>query len=258
MNSRSAPPRPSRRFRVLASIVLTMRWLLRWRVQIAGTKNLPKTGGAVITWNHHSHVDFVFAAWGPYRARNRPVRILAKASLWSSRWTRWIATFADAVPVERTAASSRRQAFGSATDALASGDLVLVAPEGTISRSLELMRFSTGAVRMAQQAGVPVVPSAGWGSHRLVSYGTKPSLRRAYKLPILVAYGEPIWIGPDEDIRQANDRVRVATQTLLTALQAAYPDGAPSGAWWVPARLGGSAPPSDTVMRQYRRDLSDD
>ena len=47
-------------------------------------------------------------------------------------------------------------------------------PEGTISLDLEPMRGKSGTARLAQQAGVPVVPVGLWGSHRILMKGRKP------------------------------------------------------------------------------------
>jgi hypothetical protein len=40
-------------------------------------------------------------------------------------------------------------------------------------------------------------------------------------------------------------------QLLLDEVQRGYEDGTPAGAWWVPARLGGGAPPHEEVLRAH-------
>lgn len=243
MNDRA--PRPTRGFRLIARLVILFVRAMRWRITVEGLEHVPRRGGAVVTWNHHGHVDFVCTAWGIYRELDRSLRALAKQELWDSPWTRWIVRCVDALPVDRHSDAGRARSFAAAVDALASGELVLVAPEGTISRSFELLAFRSGAVRMAKRAGVPIVPSVSWGSQRLVTYGHGFSLRRGYRIPISVAYGEPIHVGADEDVDDATTRLRAATEVLLHRVQERYPDGAPAGAWWVPARLGGGAPAPD-------------
>jgi 1-acyl-sn-glycerol-3-phosphate acyltransferase len=237
--------RPSWGFRLVARIAIVLVGLARWRITTTGLEHVPRTGGAVVTWNHTGHADFVTTIWPIYRVLGRTARILAKRELWRSVTTRWVVRAVDAVPVDRSRDGDRRAPFAAAVEALDAGDLVVVAPEGTISPSFELLPFRSGAVRMAQQAGVPIVPSVTWGSHRMVTYGHGFSLRRAFFLPVSVRFGPPIDVGPDDDVAEATARVRAAMHTLLDEVQRDYPDGTPAGAWWVPARLGGGAPPPD-------------
>jgi 1-acyl-sn-glycerol-3-phosphate acyltransferase len=129
---------------------------------------------------------------------------------------------------------------------------VLVAPEGGISMSFELQPFRTGAVRMAQRAGVPVIPSVGWGSHRLVTTGRRFSPRRAWRIPVTVRYGPPIEVAVDEDPVACTARLHEVMERMLDEVQRDYPDGTPAGAWWVPARLGGGAPTPTSPLRVRR------
>lgn len=237
--------RPSWGFRVVARIAILLVRLVRWRVTVEGLEHVPRRGGAVLTWNHTGHVDFVFLTWDVYRRLHRQIRFLAKSELWTSPVSRKVVRSVGAVAVDRGSESGRADSFATAVGALRAGDLIGIAPEGTISPSFEPLPFRSGAVRMAKEAGVPVVPSVSWGSHRLVTYGHPFSPRRAWRIPVTVAHGEPIHVGPDDDVNEVTVRLRRATRELLHDVQERYPDGAPSGVWWVPARLGGGAPPPD-------------
>jgi 1-acyl-sn-glycerol-3-phosphate acyltransferase len=245
----AAMRRPHLRFRIVAWLVILAVRLIRWRVRVEGLEHVPRRGGAVVTWNHHGHVDFLVTMLDVYRRLGRSCRYLAKRELWSSPTFGWVPRFADAVPVDRASGTDRERALRRAVDALVDGDLVLVAPEGGISRSFELQPFRTGAVRMAQRAGVPVIPSVSWGSHRLVTTGRPFSPRRAWRIPVTVRYGPPMTVSPDEDPVAATARVHRTMEEMLHDVQRKYPDGAPAGAWWVPARLGGSAPAAATTLR---------
>jgi 1-acyl-sn-glycerol-3-phosphate acyltransferase len=143
------------------------------------------------------------------------------------------------IPVDRGAGSA---ALDHAVTALRRGELVGVLPEQTISPSFELLPFKTGAARMAQLAGVPIVPAVSWGSHRFWTTGDGPHPIR--RLIVSVAYGEAIAPGPDDDPVVVTDALRSRIRTMLHHLQDTYPDGHPAGARWVPARLGGGAPTS--------------
>jgi 1-acyl-sn-glycerol-3-phosphate acyltransferase len=234
---------------VIVAIVVTFVRLLRWRVRIEGLHHVPRRGGAVLAFNHHSYSDFVMLAWGPVLRLRRPVRFLAKREVWASPWTGWVVRWGEAVPVDRSSSSARAGAFDAAAAALRAGDLVAVAPEQTISRSFELLPFRTGAARMAQQGGVPIVPVIGWGTHRFATKGRKARLVTG--LPVVVRFGEPIHVGPDDDPAVATAQLQARMERSLDDVQRRYDDGAPAGAWWVPARLGGAAPPHEQVLHDH-------
>jgi len=224
--------------------------LLRWKLRYRGIEHVPATGGAVIVWNHHSYSDFLFVALGIVRHRGRPVRILGKAEVWENPVTRWFADQAGAVPVYRLTEGGGRDALRAAVAALQAGDLVMLAPEQTISRSFELLPFASGAARMALAAGVPVIPVAGWGSHRAYTKGHAPV--PVVGIPIEVWYGEPLHLAPAMDPDHATATIRAALEPMVHELQEAYPDTpAPDDDWWLPRRLGGSAPGHDDVVADH-------
>ena len=240
-------PRASWVYRFAAWLAFTVMRVQRWRVDVQGAEHLPRHGGVVIAANHTSFWDFFTSGWLPYRSWRRPVRILAKASLFSTPVFGWFMRRAEHIPVHRGAG---REALTSAISALEGGELVLVLPEQTISPSLELLPFKPGAARMAAAAGVPLVPTVSWGSHRFHTSGRKP--RWCWRLPVTVRYGEPLHPGPDDDPEVVTEELRRRIATLLDEVQRSYPHGTPAGAWWVPARLGGGAPgaeESDAFLR---------
>jgi 1-acyl-sn-glycerol-3-phosphate acyltransferase len=246
---RSATQRLTWRWKLIAGIVVAFVRALRWRIRVEGLEHVPSRGGAVLAFNHHSYFDFVMLAWAPVLRLRRPVRFLAKREVWASRWTGWIVRWGEAVPVDRSSASARAGAFDAAAVALRAGDLVAVAPEQTISRSFELLPFRTGAVRMAQQGGAPIVPVVGWGSQRFATKGRRPRL--ITRLPVVVRFGEPLAVGPEEDPVVATAALQDRMERLLDEVQRDYEDGTPAGAWWVPAKLGGGAPSHHEVLRAH-------
>ncbi len=225
-------------FRRVAAPVVGLMRLLGWRRHVTGLQHVPE-GGAVITWNHHGHLDMIPVAVAVYEHLDREVRIVAREEFFSWRLLGRALAWIGALPVP---SGDGGTVVGPAVRALEAGQLVMVAPEGHISRSFELGWFRTGAVRMAGRAGVPVVPAVSWGTHRLSTAGRR-DLRAAWRLPVEIAFGPPLRPGPDDDPRAQTRRLREVMAGLLERVQARYPDGTPPGAWWVPRRLGGSAPP---------------
>jgi len=230
-------PRANLAYRVAATLSMAPISLQRWRLEIEGLEHVPRSGGVVIVMNHTSFMDFFTVGRTPFLQLGRPVRILAKASLFRSRVLGPVMRAAGHIPVERGAGAS---ALDAAIAALERGELVGVLPEQTISPSYELLPFKSGAVRMAQRAGVPVVPAVSWGSHRFWTTGDGPHL--TWRLPVAIRYDVPVVPSPQDDADEVTAALRERMGVMLDAAQRSYADGLPSGARWVPARLGGSAP----------------
>ncbi|AZG46876.1 lysophospholipid acyltransferase family protein [Gordonia insulae] len=207
-------------------------------LRFAGLENIPDTGGAVLTVNHTAYTDFLPAALGIYQAGRR-TRYMIKSEVMDIAIMRFLVNHTKTVPVDRSMGS---EAYQAAVSRLREGEIVAVYPEATISRSFELKEFKTGAVRMAAEARVPIVPSVVWGAQRQWTK-TAPGNRRMgrARIPVSVRYGTPFSVGTDENAEAATARLRDTMTTLLHEVQESYGPH-PAGAFWVPARLGGSAP----------------
>ena len=223
---------------VYRPIVMTARTLftgLGLRFDIVGEQNIPRTGGAVLAINHTSYLDFALGGVPADRVGHRLVRFMAKDGIFKHPVAGPLMRGMKHIPVDRDAGSA---AFRDAVAALKAGELVGVFPEATMSRSLEIKEIKNGAVRMARTANVPLIPMIIFGGHRLLSYDRKDFSRGK---PIAMTVGAPIDIpkGSDPDVLTVELHARMAD--LLDQTIARYPDK-PPGAWWIPARLGGSAP----------------
>jgi 1-acyl-sn-glycerol-3-phosphate acyltransferase len=239
-------------YRFAAAVAFRTMDVQRWQFDVRGFGNLPRRQGAVLAANHIGFWDFFTVGRAAYYDLGRPVRILAKDSLFEAPVFGRLMKAAGHIPVHRAEGA---HALRSAVAALRSGELVLVLPEQTISPSFELLPFKTGAARMAAEAGVPIVPAASWGSHRFHTVLHRP--RWHWRLPVSIAYGEPLRPGPQDDPAEVTDQLRDRIAALVDELVATYPDGAPAGAWWVPKRFGGGAPSpaeGNAYVERIRRD----
>lgn len=224
-------------YRFAAWLAFAMFRVQALRFDTQGLEHVPTSGGAVIVANHTSFADMFAVGRGPYFTYGRPIRILAKASLWKVPVFGWLMRRARHIPVERGAGT---HAWDAAVEALRVGELVLVLPEQTISPSFELLPFKSGAVRMAATAGVPVIPAVSWGTQRINTVGQRP--RFCWRMPVTVRYAPAVRFAPSVDPVAASEDLRQTMQTMLDEVVRNYPDGTPPGAWWVPARFGGGAP----------------
>lgn len=223
---------------VYRPIVLTARTLftgLGLRFDIVGEQNIPRTGGAVLAINHTSYLDFALGGVPADRIGHRLVRFMAKDGIFKHPVAGPLMRGMRHIPVDREAGSA---AFRDAVAALKAGELVGVFPEATMSRSLEIKEIKNGAVRMARTANVPLIPMIMFGGHRLLSYDRKDFSRGK---PIAMTVGEPLPVPKGADPDALTEELHARMAALLDETLARYPDK-PPGAWWIPARLGGTAP----------------
>lgn len=140
------------------------------------------------------------------------------------------------IPVDR---NQGEDAYAHALASLRAGEIVGVFPEATISQSFTLKSFKSGAARLAQEAGVPLIPMALWGTQRLWTKGRPRNFRRSHT-PITIRVGEAVEAPADQYAGAITRRLRERVQELLEAAQRAYPvrPKDASDTWWVPAHLG--------------------
>ncbi len=218
------------------------------RVQYRGLENIPASGGVLLAVNHTSYVDFLEAGLAVKRAGRWP-RYMLKAELQQIKVMAFLIKHCGAIPVDREHGA---ESYHHAVAALEAGEAVIVYPEATISRSFELKEFKSGAARMAIEAGVPIVPLIVWGTQRIWSKGTQRRAGR-HRFPVVVEAGPPIL--PDgADPHALTDRLRSAMGETLERAQRGFP--APAGEDWVPARLGGGAPPPDEALRLEEQEFA--
>jgi 1-acyl-sn-glycerol-3-phosphate acyltransferase len=218
---------------------------LDMRITVVGAEHLPRTGGAVLASNHISYLDFIFCGLAAQPSR-RLVRFMAKQSVFTHRISGPLMRGMHHIPVDRDAGLA---SYKAALAALKDGEVVGVFPEATISPSFTVKEIKSGASRMAAAAGVPLVPMAVWGTHRLWTKGRPRALTRRHT-PILIVVGEPMWPGRRDDQAAAGVALRTRMQELLDQAQRDYPEkpSDPGDNWWLPAHLGGGAPvPEATV-----------
>lgn len=219
------------------------------RFQLRGTDNIPHSGGAVLACNHISYVDFVFAGLAADAVKRR-VRFMAKQELFRHRVTGPLMRGMHHIEVNRAdGLASYREAVGY----LERGELVGVFPEATISYSFEPKQFKTGAVRLAAEAGVPVVPVIVWGTQRMFPKGHDRDFSRGQTLAISV--GEPLRPTGSDAVAETAD-LKATMVTLLDETIRAYPE-MPAGAWWLPASYGGGAPTPKEAAEIYAEEMAE-
>ena len=164
-----------------------------WRLVSALSGGLAVTGkwngagGCIVVANHSSHADtaVLLAALPP---KAKPVFGAAADYWFDVRVRRFIATsLAGVLPVRRNSEGSYAALLAAVGPALKAGRTIVLYPEGTRSTDGTIGEFRSGALRLAQECGVPIVPVALTGTADVLPKGGRWS-----PAPMQVRIGEPI------------------------------------------------------------------
>jgi 1-acyl-sn-glycerol-3-phosphate acyltransferase len=164
-----------------------------WRIAAAVSGGLSVSGrwqvrgGCIVVANHSSHADtaVLLAALPPTA---RPVFGAAADYWFDVPVRRFIASsLAGVLPVRRTGESSYDALLAAVRPALSAGRTVVVYPEGTRSTDGTVAEFRSGALRLARDCGVPIVPVAVLGTADVLPKGGHYS-----PAPMAVHIGAPV------------------------------------------------------------------
>lgn len=241
-------------YRLVIGGVLTIIKIMGWRVIVLGEENIPRTGSAVLATNHVGYMDFIFSGFAA-RRRGRLVRFLAKREIWSKPVVGWFMRKMRHIPVDRF--GNPRESFDQAVGMLNAGEIIGMFPEATISPSFVPRPGKSGTVRMAQESGAPLIPAAVWGTQRIMTKWRPRNLKR--KFAIVVNFGEPLPLKPDENPEAATERLMARINELLIEAQDRYPQkpSGPDDMWWIPAHRGGTAPTFEEAEERLAKERAE-
>ncbi len=186
-------PNPSTRRRsylpFLPELVASCIARVLYRVRASGLENVPAAGGVLLIANHISYADVVVLQL----ACPRPLRFVGYKGLRRNWFFNWCFEISGCISVSPRHPTG---AIRAAVQALKRGEVVLVFPEGHISRTGQLMEIKSGLEIIARLANVPVIAAATdglWGS--IFSFaGSKVLWKSPRLMPthVFVAFGQPV------------------------------------------------------------------
>ncbi|MGH3363105.1 MAG: lysophospholipid acyltransferase family protein [Nocardioidaceae bacterium] len=218
------------------------------KFQLSGTEHIPRTGPALLAVNHVSYVDFIFGGFAAQPAK-RLVRFMAKKEIFDHSLGGPLMRSLHHIEVDR---GEGLASYQEGLRYLRMGEIVGIFPEATISRSFEIKELKTGAVRLAAEARVPLIPVVVWGTQRMITKDHPKDFSRGKTIAISV--GEPMHPAGANPVAETAE-LHAAMSALLDSTIKAYPaEEQPPGSWWLPASYGGSAP---TLERAAELDLEE-
>lgn len=170
-----------------------------YRFRIFGKEHFPQTGPALIVCNHVSRIDWMLI----WLACPRTVKIMLWGGYFKNPIYAFWLSFARnrTVRIENRANSpkSTADALDQAAAILKAGEVLLIFPEGRLTRNSQMRPFGRGIERILKLAGreVPVIPtctSGMWGSifshHRK---GWRKLIPQDFRRRVTVWFGKPMF-----------------------------------------------------------------
>ncbi|MHB1781937.1 MAG: lysophospholipid acyltransferase family protein [Acidimicrobiales bacterium] len=193
---------------------------------VTGRENLPRSGSYILAPVHRSNVDWLVVA----RVTRRRLRYLVKGEVWRVKSVGRLLELLGTFPVHRGTAD--REALARAAEVLASGEPLVMFPEGTRGSGPVVGELRAGAAYLALRAGVPVVPVGVSGLERSMPRGAK------FPRPVFVRVVVGAPIPPREAAVDQRGRQRVSRASIdamsdevRAGIQAAFSEAEAPSRW---------------------------
>ncbi|HZI93720.1 MAG TPA: lysophospholipid acyltransferase family protein [Patescibacteria group bacterium] len=187
------------------------------RLRVLGSGNVPRKGPCIVVANHTSFVDAIVLG----SACPRRITFLITRPIYSMWRLRWFYYMMGSIPVAPEVPDPG--ALKAAFRTLHRGDVVGIFPEGQRMADGNLGEGKAGVALIAARSGVPVVPAAIIGAHRVMPVGAM--LPRIH--PVRVVFGEQIRFPAVEGRRPSRQQVDVFADQVMKAIADLIAAGAP-------------------------------
>ena len=196
-----------------------IRWILRFiinlvaHVEINGYENVPNEGNFVIATNHLGIIDAPMA----FYALDRWDLFVLVGEKWKERsFFRWLGKYFNFIFIDRF--NPDIKALRKVMALMDEGKNLVIAPEGTRSRTGALIEGKPGVSYLATRLGEPIVPVAIAGTEDKVIFGNLKRLRRSH---VTLTAGPTFTLPPlprkdrDEVLKQYTDEIMCRIAVML-------------------------------------------
>jgi 1-acyl-sn-glycerol-3-phosphate acyltransferase len=167
-----------RAFRQLAVTCVTLNPLWHFETEGEGPEN-PRLPYIAVS-NHESYADIFLISHFPWE-----MKWLSKDTIFKIPVMGWMMRMANDIPIKRGKRESVVSAMQGCRDRLGKKVSVMIFPEGTRSKSEEMLPFKDGAFKLAIEAGAPILPIAVAGTRHCMAKGSFAFRRARAKARVL-------------------------------------------------------------------------
>ena len=184
-----------RLYRFLRPIVVVLLKGI-YRIKVINKEYIPKEEPFIFVGNHKHNYDAISLICGTKRI----IHFLAKKELMDKHG--WLFGKLGIIPVDRT--KKNKEAIEEAIDLLKQGEIIGIFPEGTHNKTeYVIMPFKYGAVKIASEANVPIVPFAIKGNYKRFRSGLK------------IVFDKPFYVKDKKDLTKENIKLMNKIVNLL-------------------------------------------
>ena len=199
-----------RTFRLIG--VTTIKLNPLWRFTVSGEPPADPRRPYVAVSNHESYADIFLISMFPWE-----MKWMSKTTIFRIPLMGWMMRLSGDIPLVRGQQRSAVQALAAARDRLSKRVSVMIFPEGTRSRTAELLPFKDGAFKIAIECGAPILPIAVAGTRSAMAKGTfqfRPAVAGARVLAPIETAGLTL-----DDLPALRDRTRAVIDEARHAIE---------------------------------------
>lgn len=183
-------------------------------LEIEGGENLPDSGAYLVTTNHTSLLDAPFLMLSTKR---KDIISMVASNYQNTPIVSWFLKKVGVIWINREGYDF--QAFRQASDFLNSGGMLGLAPEGTRSKTGNLIEGKPGSVLLALKTNVQVIPAAVLGAAKV-----KKSILRLRKTNVKVIFGKPYSMVQPKDGQSPKDVLDQNLTEIMCQIAALLPE----------------------------------
>jgi 1-acyl-sn-glycerol-3-phosphate acyltransferase len=186
------------------------------RLEVSGLENLPSDGAFIATGNHLGALDPVLVY---FLVDRRDIILMIAEKHRKYALARWLVKTLDAIYVDRFGAdfAAMRQVLAR----LKKGWVMIIAPEGTRSKTSGLLPGRPGAAYLAVKSGAPVLPVAVIGTE---DDKVLVHLKRFRRVPVKIVVGKPYTLSPLPGVGR-DEALQLYTEEIMCRIAALLPEG---------------------------------
>jgi acyl-[acyl-carrier-protein]-phospholipid O-acyltransferase/long-chain-fatty-acid--[acyl-carrier-protein] ligase len=158
----------------------------KYKLEVNGIKNIPSSGGTLLLGNHVSWIDWAIVLM----SSPREVKFVMDRTYYSKWYINWLLKIFKAIPISNASSKSAMETVAKELDA---GNVVVLFPEGTITRNGHLSEFKKGFEKILglTQEDVKVVPFYIRGLWESMFSRANKKFKESYNLnSVTIVYGQ--------------------------------------------------------------------
>ncbi len=193
-----------------------VRFLMRHltKTQFFGLENIPAEGGVIFAINHLSYIDIPLIFINPCRP---DITALITTKYQSHPFIRWFSETAEGIWIDRDVADFT--AIRKASQALAQGKSLGIAPEGTRSQTHTLAEGKHGTAMLALKSKVPIIPTGIQGTEFAID-----DLKHFKKPQMIARFGKPFTLSPITDVEHRTEILARYTEEIMCRIAVLLPE----------------------------------